>query len=203
MQGRLHFYEGLAMEDVVFPFRAFALAGAEIFILTNAAGGVRPECVPPELCLVRDHINLMGTNPLVGHNHDELGPRFPDMTHLYDPELCKIFLETAARLKIPLREGIYLALHGPSYETPAEIRMYRTLGADVVGMSTVPEAIAIHHMGRRVVTVSCITNLAAGVSPVPLVHTEVLENAQKAYQAFSRLLIEAVRQFEKLPERAK
>ena len=197
MQGRLHFYEGHKMEDVVFPFRLFAVAGAEAFVLTNASGGLHTDMAPLDLCLIRDHINLMGTNPLIGPNLEQFGTRFPDMTHLYDPDFCRIFATAADRLNISLRQGVYVAIHGPSYETPAEIRMYRILGGDIVGMSTVPEAIALHHMGKRVVAVSCITNLAAGVTSEPLVHSEVLENAKKAYGQFSRLLIEAVKQIGK------
>jgi len=198
MQGRLHFYEGLKMEEVVFPFRVFGLCGAEVFFLTNAAGGLHPEMKPADLVLIRDHLNLMGTNPLVGKNIDSLGTRFPDMTHIYDPELRKIIFNTAERLKTPLRQGVYVGLHGPSYETPAEIKMYTILGGDVVGMSTVPEAIALHHMGKRVVAVSCVTNLAAGVSPTPLEHAEVLETAKKVQSTFCALVKESVKEMEKI-----
>lgn len=198
MQGRLHFYEGLKMEDVVFPFRAFALCGAKVFFLTNAAGGLHAEMKPADLVLIRDHLNLMGTNPLVGKNIDELGPRFPDMTHLYDPELRGIVRKTADGMKIKLREGVYVGLHGPSYETPAEIKMYTRLGGDVVGMSTVPEAIALHHMGKKVVAVSCVTNLAAGVSPTPLEHSEVLETAKRVQATFCALVKESVKAMEKM-----
>lgn len=197
MQGRLHYYEGLKMEEVVFPFRVFALAGAKIFFLTNAAGGLHPEMKPADLVLITDHLNLMGTNPLVGKNIDELGPRFPDMTHLYDPKLRELILETARGLKINLRQGVYVGLHGPSYETPAEIKMYSVLGGDVVGMSTVPEAIALHHMGKRVVAVSCVTNLAAGVSPTPLEHAEVLETAKRVQATFCSLVRESVKAMDK------
>lgn len=198
MQGRLHFYEGLKMEEVVFPFRVFGLCGAEVFFLTNAAGGLHSDMKPADLVLVRDHLNLMGTNPLVGKNMDSLGTRFPDMTYLYDPELRKIISNTAERLKTPLRQGVYVGLHGPSYETPAEIKMYTILGGDVVGMSTVPEAIALHHMGKRVVAVSCVTNLAAGVSPTPLEHAEVLETAKKVQATFCALVKESVKEMEKI-----
>ena len=192
MQGRLHFYEGYPMEDVVFPFRVFALSGAEVFLLTNASGGLHSEMKPSDLCLIRDHINLMGTNPLIGKNHDALGPRFPDMTHLYDPKLREITKRVAKKLNVELHEGVYIALHGPSYETPAEIKMYKMLGADLVGMSTVPEAISLNHMGKRVMAISCITNLAAGVGDSPLVHSEVLENAKKVHGVFSKLVIETL-----------
>ncbi len=188
MHGRLHYYEGYSMEDVVFPFRVFSRCGAQVFILTNAAGGLHPKMAPTDLVLITDHINLMGTNPLVGKNYDDLGVRFPDMTHLYDPELCDQVRLIAKQQNISLKEGVYVGLHGPSYETPAEIRMYRSFGGDVVGMSTVPEAIAIHHMGRRVVAISCVTNFAAGVGTARLVHDEVLENASKAYGKFSALI---------------
>ncbi|MBI1860754.1 MAG: purine-nucleoside phosphorylase [Deltaproteobacteria bacterium] len=192
MHGRLHYYEGYSMEDVVFPFRVLARLGASVFVLTNAAGALHTSIQPTDLVLLTDHINLMGTNPLVGKNYDELGVRFPDMSHLYDPDLCEKVRASAERTGVPLREGIYVGLHGPSYETPAEIRMYRMLGGDVVGMSTVPEAIALHHMGKRVVGISCVTNYAAGVSPAPLVHDEVLENGRKAYHNFSSLLSDFV-----------
>jgi purine-nucleoside phosphorylase len=198
MQGRLHFYEGLRMDEVVFPFRAFGLAGAQVFLLTNAAGGIAPELKPGDLVLIEDHINLMGTNPLIGKNMEELGPRFPDMTHIYDPALRSLISETASRLKIPLSRGVYLGLHGPSYETPAEIRMYSKLGGDVVGMSTIPEAIALHHMGKRVVAISCVTNLAAGVSPTPLEHSEVLESAKKVQTVFCSLVEESIQAMEKV-----
>ncbi len=192
-QGRLHFYEGLPMSTVVLPFRAMALAGAKNFILTNAAGGMHAEMTPPSLVLISDHINLMGTNPLIGPNLEDLGPRFPDLTHLYDPDIRAAFRAAAKKVQVPLREGVYLGIHGPSYETPAEIRMYRQLGADVVGMSTVPEAIALRHMGRRVAGISCVTNLAAGVTGEPMNHQEVLDNAKTAQDSLGRLLTEGIR----------
>jgi purine-nucleoside phosphorylase len=191
-QGRLHFYEGLPMSTVVLPFRAMALAGADTFILTNAAGGIHPERKPMSLLLIRDHLCLMGTNPLIGPNLPELGPRFPDMTQIYDAELRAIFSRAAKTVGIDLPEGIYVAIHGPSYETPAEIRMYRMLGGDVVGMSTAPEAIALRHMGKRVVGISCITNLAAGIGGEVLTHSEVLENAKHAHSRLGMLLKEAI-----------
>ncbi len=198
MQGRLHFYEGLTMEEVVFPFRVFGLCGAKVFFLTNAAGGLHAEMKPADLVLIQDHLNLMGTNPLIGKNIDKLGTRFPDMTHLYDPTLRRIVLETAERLAIKLQQGVYVGLHGPSYETPAEIKMYRALGGDVVGMSTVPEAIALHHMGKRVVAVSCVTNLAAGVGPTPLEHSEVLETAKKVQTVFCLLVKESIKEMKRV-----
>lgn len=196
LQGRLHYYEGHTMDDVVFPARAFAFAGAQAFLLTNAAGGLRPEMAPLDFLLIRDHLNLMGTNPLIGPNLEALGPRFPDMTHIYDPELGKILLDSARRQQLPFWEGVYVGIHGPSYETPAEIRMYRTLGGDVVGMSTVPEALALRHMGKRVVGLSCITNMAAGVTDEPLVHDDVLANGRKIYGRFSKLMAEAIGKME-------
>lgn len=198
MQGRIHYYEGHAMEDVVFPYRAFALAGAEVFFLTNAAGGLKPTMKPADLLLIEDHINLTGTNPLIGKNIEELGVRFPDMTNVYDPKLRAIVEKKAKSLKIPLKKGVYLGLHGPSYETPAEIRFYKKMGVDVVGMSTVPEAIALNHMKKRVVAVSCITNLAAGVTKKALVHDEVLESAKKVQKAFSKLVIESIKEMNKV-----
>lgn len=200
MQGRLHYYEGHTMEEVVFPYRAFARAGAEVFFLTNASGGLKPTMKPADLLLIEDHINLIGTNPLIGKNIDELGTRFPDMTHVYDPKLREIVAKKAKALKIPLKKGIYLGLHGPSYETPAEIQFYKKLGVDVVGMSTVPEAIALNHMGKKVVAVSCITNLAAGVTKKPLVHDEVLESAKKVQKPFAKLVTESIKEMNKLYE---
>jgi len=194
MQGRLHYYEGYDMSEVVFPFRLFAQAGAETFILTNAAGGVHAEMSPGDLVLLTDHINMMGNNPLIGSNIEQLGPRFPDMTRVYDPQLREIFKAKAKELGLKLREGVYLAIHGPSYETPSEINMYRTLGADVVGMSTVPEAIALFHMKRKIVGISCVTNLAAGVTSVPLDHKEVLENAKQAHAPFRKLVGQVIQE---------
>lgn len=191
-QGRLHFYEGHSIQTVVFPFRAMGLAGAETFILTNAAGGMHPEMKPMSLLLIKDHINLTGENPLVGPNIAELGPRFPDMTHIYDLELRATFESAAKRIGLPLSQGVYVGLRGPSYETPAEIRMFRQMGGDVVGMSTVPEAIALRHMGKQVVAISCITNLAAGVTGEILNHNEVLDNAKHAHQGLAKLLKEAI-----------
>ena len=192
MQGRLHFYEGHTMEEVVFPFRVFGLAGAQLFFLTNATGGIRPDMKPLDLMLIRDHINLMGDNPLTGPNDDRLGPRFPDMSEVYDRTLSETVLVAAKKAGVPLLEGVYVAIKGPSYETPAEIRMFRACGGDVVGMSTVPEAIAIRHMGKKIVGVSVVTNLAAGVHQGPLEHEDVLEQAPKIYKAMGRLFSEAL-----------
>lgn len=199
LKGRLHFYEGYSMTEVVFPFRALGLCGVETFLLTNAAGGVHEEMQPGDLLVIRDHINMMGSNPLMGPNLTELGPRFPDMTHVYDPELSQRLCKIAQEQKIVLREGVYAAVHGPSYETPAEVNMLTKFGADVIGMSTVPEAIALRHMGKRVVAVSCITNLAAGVGGIhPLNHDEVLEAGQRAQTRFVKLIQEFCHEFETL-----
>jgi purine-nucleoside phosphorylase len=188
LAGRVHFYEGHAPDDVVFPVRLLIALGARTVVLTNAAGGISPTLRPGDLVVITDHLNLQGRNPLIGPNDETLGPRFPDMTHVYDPALRALALAAGDRLGAPLREGVYAALPGPSYETPAEIRMLRVLGADLVGMSTVPEAIAARHMGARVLGISCVTNLAAGVSPVPLSHAEVEQVAGAARERFARVV---------------
>jgi purine-nucleoside phosphorylase len=188
MSGRIHFYEGRPMQDVVFPVRALGRLGVKAVVLTNAAGGVRLTFKPGDLMLISDHINGLGTNPLVGPNEDGLGPRFPDMTAVYDPGLRRIARAAARQLRLPLKEGVYLGLHGPSYETPAEIRAIRRLGADAVGMSTVPEAIALRHAGVRVLGISTITNMAAGILKKPLEHSEVLETTQHVGARFVKLL---------------
>ena len=192
MSGRIHFYEGCTMAEVVFPARLLARLGARAVVLTNAAGGVRRTFKPGDLMLITDHINGFGTNPLVGPNDERLGHRFPDMSAVYDRALRRVIRATAAKLRIPLRQGIYIGLHGPSYETPAEIRAVRTLGADAVGMSTVPEAIALHHASVRVAGISTITNMAAGILPQPLEHDEVLKTTQRVGERFIRLLTAAV-----------
>ena len=188
MSGRVHFYEGRPMSDVVFPARVLARLGVGAVVLTNAAGGVRRTFKPGDLMLITDHINAFGTNPLIGPNDDAIGPRFPDMSRVYDAELRKLAKETARGLRIPLREGVYLGNSGPSYETPAEIRAYRSIGADAVGMSTVPEAIALNHAGVRVIGISTITNMAAGILAKPLDHSEVLATTKKVGDRFVRLL---------------
>jgi len=192
LSGRIHFYEGRPMTDVVFPVRLLARLGIRAAILTNAAGGVRRSFKPGDLMLLTDHINGFGTNPLIGPNDERLGLRFPDMSFVYDRELRRIILSAARKLKIPLKQGVYIGLHGPSYETPAEIRACRTLGADAVGMSTVPEAIALRHIGVRVAGISTITNMAAGILAQPLVHTEVLKTTQRVGARFVRLLTAVV-----------
>ena len=192
LSGRIHFYEGLPMSDVVFPARVLARLGVKAVVLTNAAGGVRLSFRPGDLMLVTDHINAFGTNPLMGANEDSLGPRFPDMSVVYDARLRGVIKAEARRLRIPLRAGVYVGLTGPSYETPAEIRMWRRLGADAVGMSTVPEALALRHAGVRVAGISTITNMAAGILKKPLNHVEVLETTRRVGARFVKLLEAAV-----------
>jgi purine-nucleoside phosphorylase len=188
LSGRVHFYEGRPMSEVVFPARVLARLGVSAVVLTNAAGGVRRTFKPGDLMVICDHINAFGTNPLIGPNEEALGPRFPDMSAVYDPALRKLAKETARELGVPLREGVYLGNSGPSYETPAEIRVYTTIGADAVGMSTVPEAIALRHVGVRVLGISTITNMAAGILPKPLVHAEVLATTKRVGARFVKLL---------------
>ena len=192
LSGRIHYYEGRPIQDVAFPVRVLARLGVRAVVLTNAAGGVRLTFRPGDLMLMTDHINGFGTNPLIGPNEEALGPRFPDMSAVYDPVLRKIVRSTASKLKIPLRQGVYIGLHGPSYETPAEIRAVRRLGADAVGMSTVPEAIALRHAGVRVVGISTITNMAAGILKQPLEHDEVLKTTVRVGARFVKLLTAAV-----------
>ena len=179
MSGRAHSYEGYTMPQVVFPVRVLGRLGVKTLILTNAAGSVNINYKPGELMVISDHINLMGSNPMIGPNEDQLGQRFFDMTEPYDPHLREITEKACWKAGVTVRKGVYIALTGPSYETPAEIRMCRTLGADAVGMSTVPEVIAARHMGLRVLGISCITNMAAGVSKKPLDHREVLAVGEK------------------------
>lgn len=188
MAGRAHLYEGYRPEQVVFGVRVLGRLGARVLVLTNAAGGINPAFRRGLLVLISDHINLQGSNPLVGPNDDTLGPRFPDMTEAYPAHLRRVARETAAALGIPLAEGVYAAMLGPSYETPAEIRFLRTIGADLVGMSTVPEVIAARHMGIPVLAISCVTNMAAGLAPGPLSHSEVLETGRMVRDQLERLL---------------
>jgi purine-nucleoside phosphorylase len=192
LSGRAHFYEGHDLRTLTFGVRALAAFGVRAIILTNAAGGINFTFKPGTLMLIDDHINLLGSNPLVGPNEDRFGPRFPDMTEVYSQRLRTIAVEAASALGQPLARGVYVALHGPSYETPAEIRFLRTIGADAVGMSTVPEAIVARHMGLEVLGISCITNPAAGVMPQPLVHDEVMEVANRVRGEFSALLEEII-----------
>lgn len=188
LSGRAHYYEGHDLRTVTFATRAIGLLGVRTLILTNAAGGINVAFKPGTLMLMDDHINLMGGNPLVGPNDERFGARFPDMTEVYSSRLRRLAVEAAAELGQSLARGVYVALHGPSYETPAEIRFLRTIGADAVGMSTVPEAIVARQMDLEVLGISCITNPAAGVLPKPLVHDEVIEVARRVRAEFSALL---------------
>ncbi len=188
LSGRVHHYEGHDMQTVTFAMRALGRLGVPRVILTNAAGGISPNCSRGALMVIDDHINLMGNNPLVGANDERFGLRFPDMTNVYSPRLRTLADETAAALALTIQHGIYAAVLGPSYETPAEIRAFRALGADAVGMSTAPEAIVARHMGLEVLGISCITNAAAGVFPEPLHHSEVMETAQQVKGQFIALL---------------
>src|SRR5256886_3682558 len=196
MQGRFHFYEGYSLEDVTFPIRVLKLLGVHTLILTNAAGSLNTEFTPGSLMVISDHINLMGVNPLIGRNDERFGPRFPDLTSTYDPDLQNIVIEEARAMKIDMRRGVYAALTGPSYETPAEIHMVRTLGADAVGMSTVPEAIVARHMNMEVIGISCITNLAAGVSNRPVDHSQVIATGERVRAEFTELLRRVVTRLE-------
>lgn len=188
MQGRVHYYEGYSMEQVVMPIRIMKMMGAETLILTNAAGGMNFDFVPGDLMMITDHITSFVPSPLIGRNIEELGTRFPDMSHVYDFKLQDLMNETADKLGIELKKGVYLQTTGPNYETPAEINMYRSLGADAVGMSTACEAMAAMHMGMRIAGVSCITNLAAGMNKTPLNHKEVGDTANMIADKFTALI---------------
>ena len=188
MQGRVHLYEGYSAKDVAFPIRVFSRMGVKAVILTNAAGGIKREFVQGQLVVIKDHINLQGVSPLTGPNDERFGPRFPDMTVAYDSGFREMIVAEGNRNHIALYEGVYAALPGPSYETPAEIRYLRTIGADLVGMSTVPEVIAARHCGIRVLGISCVTNAAAGILDQPLDHKEVLETAERVKSQFITLL---------------
>lgn len=192
MQGRVHYYEGYAMSDVVLPIRLMHALGARILFLTNAAGGVNPEFAAGDFMLVKDQIASFVPSPLIGPNLDELGVRFPDMSQVYDKGLMGIIRKTAEKLCIPLQEGTYIQLTGPNFETPAEVRMCRILGADAVGMSTACEAIAANHMGMKVCGISCISNLACGLTENPLSHQEVQETADRVAPLFEQLVTAAV-----------
>jgi purine-nucleoside phosphorylase len=187
MQGRVHAYEGWSAEDLTFGVRLLAATGVRALLLTNAAGAVNPALAPGDLVRITDHLNLTGLNPLTGPNDDRIGPRFPDMSQAYDPQLGALLEASAGRLGIALGAGVYAGLAGPSYETPAEIRMLRTLGADLVGMSTVLEVIAARHAGVRVAAVSLVTNLAAGLAARPLSHADVLAAGERARDRVTRL----------------
>ncbi len=188
MQGRVHFYEGYEPEQVTFPVRTFKLLGIDTLLLTNAAGGVNVQLSQGALMVISDQMNLMGVNPLRGPNDERFGPRFPDMTEVYSRELQELAINEARALGVTLRRGIYAGLAGPSYETPAEIHMLRSFGADAVGMSTVPEAIVARQMGLKVLGISCITNMAAGISEQPINHAEVMETGEQVREVFAKLL---------------
>ena len=188
MQGRVHYYEGYSMADVVLPTRLMGMLGAKKLILTNAAGGVNLDFRPGDLMMITDHIATAVPSPLIGPNIEELGPRFPDMSEVYSKRLQDVIRKAAAECGIDLKEGVYVQLTGPNYETPAEIRMCRAWGGDAVGMSTACEAMAACHMGLEVCGISCITNMAAGISSIPLDHKEVQETADRVSQEFRRLV---------------
>lgn len=188
MQGRVHFYEGYSAKEVAFPMRVLGRMGIRAAILTNAAGGINSEFKQGALVILRDHLNLQGANPLIGANDERFGPRFPDMSRAYWKPYREIALVEAKRLGMEVHEGVYAALSGPSYETPAEIRYLRTIGADLVGMSTVPEVIAASHMGIRVLGISCVTNMAAGILDQPIHHQEVIDTGERVKSHFVALL---------------
>jgi purine-nucleoside phosphorylase len=188
LEGRLHFYEGYSMDEVTFPVRVLARTGIRALVITNAAGGINPSYRQGGLVVIRDHINLQGTNPLIGINDSRFGTRFPDMTHAYSDRLRRIACEEGKKLGLDVQDGVYLAVSGPSFETPAEIRAFRALGADLVGMSTVPEVIVARQMGLEVLGISCVTNLAAGILDQPITHQEVLETGARVRTQFTALL---------------
>ena len=192
MQGRVHYYEGYAMTDVVLPIRLMKLMGARILFLTNASGGVNFDFAAGDLMLIRDQISSLVPSPLIGPNLDELGPRFPDMSHIYDEDLRSLIRECAAELDIPLREGVYVQFTGPAYESPQEVRMCRSLGGDACGMSTACEAVAANHMGMKICGISCISNLACGMTDQPLSHKEVQETADRVAPRFRELVTRVI-----------
>lgn len=193
MQGRIHFYEGYNIQDIVFPVKVMRKLGVEKLIITNAAGAVNEKFEVGSLMLINDHINLMGTNPLIGPNNKELGTRFPDMSEVYNKNLLQYAKRCAEKLNMSINEGVYVANTGPSYETPAEVRMLKVLGADAVGMSTVPEAIVANYLGMKVLGISCLTNYAAGIIDRKLSHEEVIEAGAQVREAFSGLVKEILR----------
>ena len=193
MQGRFHYYEGYSIQKVVFPIKVMKKLGIETLIITNAAGGVNASFNPSDLMIITDHINYMGTNPLIGPNDNSMGERFPDMSEVYTPELIELVKKAGREVGIELQDGVYMAFTGPSYETPAEVRMARTLGADAIGMSTVPEAITAAWAGVKVIGLSCICNSAAGVSNVGLSHKDVINAANRAKDKFKKLVKEVIK----------
>ena len=192
MQGRVHFYEGYDMSDVVLPIRLMKLLGAKTLFITNASGGINSDFNAGDLMLIRDQISQLVPSPLRGENISELGVRFPDMSHIYNEELRQLAKKCAKKLDIELKEGVYIQMPGPNYESPAEIRMAKTMGADAVGMSTTCEAIAANQMGMDIIGISCVSNLAAGISPTPLTEEEVLEAGRKVAKKFSALVTEII-----------
>lgn len=194
LQGRIHAYEGHSFDEVVFPTRVLKALGVTHLILTNASGGMNPQFKAGDLVLIKDHLNLTGNNPLLGKNYDFLGPRFPDMTQTYCPQMREAISSAAQKLGYNLKNGVYVGVLGPSYETPAEIKMYQTLGGDMVGMSTVAEAIAGHHCGLKMAGLSCITNMAAGLGEELLDHADIKEEANKVKDIFIKLLDSAISQ---------
>lgn len=200
MKGRVHFYEGYGIDDVVLPIRTMGLLGAKCILLTNAAGGIDLDFEPGDLMLIEDHISSFIRSPLIGENIEELGVRFPDMSRVYDLKLCDCIRRAASSEGIDIKEGTYLQTSGPQFETPTEIKMFRTLGASAVGMSTVVEAIAAHHMGLRVCGISCISNMAAGILDQPLTHSEVQITADKVAHKFERLVTGLIKEVSKLKE---
>lgn len=187
MQGRFHYYEGYDMKQVVFPVRVMNMLGAKKLLVTNAAGGVNKNFKPGDLMIIEDHINFAFNNPLIGKNHNNLGPRFPDMSHAYSADFIDIALETAKEIELQIKKGTYMFLTGPTYETPAEVKVASYLGADAVGMSTVPEVISAVHMKMKVLGISCITNMAAGILDKPLDHKEVIETSERIKDQFIML----------------
>lgn len=192
MQGRVHYYEGYSIQDVVLPIRLMKLLGAEVLFLTNASGGINEQYAAGDFMLIRDQIANFVPSPLIGENIEELGPRFCDMSEVYDEDLRRIIRKAAEDLGIRLREGVYIQLTGPNFETPAEVKMCRALGADAVGMSTACEGIAGNHMGMKICGISCITNLACGITETPLSHSEVQETADRVAPLFKKLVTESI-----------
>lgn len=197
MQGRVHYYEGYEMSDVVLPTRLMKMMGAKVLFLTNAAGGIKQGFQAGDFMLITGQISSFVPSPLRGANIDELGTRFPDMSHIYDEDLQTIVKKTALNLNIPLKEGVYVQFSGPAYESPEEITMARMIGADAAGMSTACEAVAANHMGMKIVGISCISNMASGISPVPLTHTEIQETADRVAPMFKQLVTEAIKNISK------
>lgn len=194
MQGRYHYYEGYHISRIVYPVKVMKKLGVKTLIITNAAGSVNKSYNAGDLMVISDHINLMGVNPLIGENDSTLGDRFPDMSEVYNHQLSKLALEKGKELKLTIRNGVYAAMSGPSYETPAEINMLRIMGADAVGMSTVPEALVANYCGMKVLGISCITNSAAGVHPSRLSHKEVVETAERVKDGFKKLLTAVIKE---------